>query len=436
MHQRHVVSQKANVDGTNGDNHQPQSKRKKKRRRSKSASWQLVLGLSMIGMVALLLWKALDGVSFHWEATSGTLTKFEKYSEQAPVCSHLSSVEQISFTLVTQLSYDRLWMMEHHCKRYQYEMSIAIFTNFTYEETLLELESMNCDLNLVKVQTLDASRFSSSDYPVNQLRNMALSQVRTSHILYIDVDFWTSEYLHEILSLEDIRLALLQNPTLALVIPAFMLFRQCREYKECPEANIPNMPFTQSELVNMLNNRKGFIFDASNKGGHGSTQYAKYFNQTYGTLLSIDCLKSNRYEPFLVVRYCHDLPPFQQSFSGYGKNKLTWMMQLIRRGYTLSQVGGAFLCHYPHLESSARQAWNEAPQKLQVGDKLRRPSISDGNLNLALYKRGQVDQIFVEFRNWLETAIPDQRKIPFCEEAQDDDAKLWIERDSEATEKL
>ena len=36
-----------------------------------------------------------------------------------------------------------------------------------------------------------------NDYPVNALRNLALQQVQTTHILYIDVDFWTSEDLYE-----------------------------------------------------------------------------------------------------------------------------------------------------------------------------------------------------------------------------------------------
>ena len=44
------------------------------------------------------------------------------------------------------------------------------------------------------------------------------------------------------------------------------------------------------------------------------------------------------------------------------------------------------------------------------------------------YKRGQVDALSVEFRNWLAKEIPDQSTLLECEDALDDDSKLWIDR--------
>jgi len=61
---------------------------------------------------------------------------------------------------------------------------------------------------------------------------------------------------------------------------------------------------------------------ATNFGGHGSTRYAEWLEQKPDQLLPIECVHSNRYEPYLVVRYCSQLPPFQKIFSGYGKNKV------------------------------------------------------------------------------------------------------------------
>jgi hypothetical protein len=233
-----------------------------------------------------------------------------------------------------------------------------------------------------------------------------------------------------------IRKSLLDHPLQALVIPAFQLFRQCKEWKDCRDQNLPHMPFSLTELKDMLQHKRGYIFDPTNKGGHGSTLYTQWLQQTPGTLLEIPCLQSNRYEPFVALRYCRDLPPFQNAFSGYGKNKMTWMMQLIRTGYTFSQVGGTYLCHYPHLDSTSRQYWNQAPPELQVGDQVRKPKPSDGDLHLSQYKRGQVDQVFVQFRDWLDET-PDQSRLKPCEGGQDDDSKLWIERQVEqATNKL
>ena len=122
------------------------------------------------------------------------------------------------------------------------------------------------------------------------------------------------------------------------------------------------------------------------------------------------------------------------------------MMQLIQSGYILSQVGGAFVVHYPHLDSPARAKWNQAPDVLVVEQpptknkkktniipqqQIRRPKKSDGNLHLATYKRGQVDQLFVAFRKWLETTTTNGSgpRLKLCHKAQDDDSKLWIDHD-------
>ena len=113
-------------------------------------------------------------------------------------------------------------------------------------------------------------------------------------------------------------------------------------------------------------------------------------------------------------------------------------MQTIASGYVLSQVGGAFLVHYPHLDSNSRQHWNQAPKQLQQGksDKqgefnIRRPKKTDGDLHFAEYKRGQVDQLYVQFRDWLAATIPaSKRRLRLCDSAQDDDGRLWLPPDT------
>lgn len=415
----------------------PRGRRRKRRR--KLICLQCNTTPMMKAGAFLSLWLIFVILTNHRHSSSTGSSKFELYSLKAPSCQPLLGHEDLSFTLVTQLSHDRIWMMKHHCERYQHPMSIAIWTNSTLQETKEELRSMGCDFNLLQVQVLDAaSNGSYNDYPVNRLRNLALEHVRTSHIIYIDVDFWTSEGMYEILMGDDssfISDTLIKNDKQALVIPAFQLFRQCAQWKDCRDKNLPRMPYSMEDLTDMLKNKRGFIFDPTNKGGHGSTLYKEWIHQDPGTLLDIECLQSNRYEPFLVVRYCQDLPPFQEGFSGYGKNKMTWMMQLIRSGYTLSQIGGMYLVHYPHLDSASRQHWNEAPDELLVSKKkdsremsqLRKPKASD-DVNFQNYKRGQVDGLFVEFRRWLQENVPDESKISLCEDHQDDDSKLWVKR--------
>jgi Glycosyl-transferase for dystroglycan len=471
------------------------------RLRHQSTTERMLLLLSAGLFLILLSWMRASSFTFPIPAAPAESElqhpPFQLESANAPVCNVLSSPDDVSFTLVTQLSDDRLWMMEHHCRRYPHPMAIAVYTNTTLEQVLDRLRGMGCsvaeesqeprrlqqhdqqqqrsqtkgeeksqnaaaverddDENLevdddkaqvllhnfpkgpaLQVAVLDSSTHGKlDDYPVNDLRNLALSMVKSSHIIYIDVDFWASDYLYEMLSKKEVKERLIRDPQHAVVIPAFQLFRQCRKYEDCRGNNIPRMPQSLSDLALMMKKRRGHIFDPTNTGGHGSTDYNAWFRQSPGELLDIKCLQSNRYEPYVAIRYCNDMPPFQEAFSGYGKNKVTWMMQVIASGYTLSQLGGVYLVHYPHLESASRTRWNESPEQLQVAASdseddqnpifIRRPTPEDGNLDFHKYKRGQVDKIFLEFKDWLAQTIPSSRaRLRLCESAQDDDSKLWV----------
>jgi Glycosyl-transferase for dystroglycan len=357
--------------------------------------------------------------------TNEDSSPFQQYTRHAPSCNdHPLQPDDVQFTLVTQLSNDRLWMLRHHCQRWPYTMSIAILTNQTQSQVLDGLLNLGCDSSQVTVQVLSTTDYADTDYPVNVLRNLALSHVTTSHVLYVDIDFWVSTDVHYLLNADSTRQAFASNPKLAVVIPAFQLHRVCREWRECPELNIPRMPHTMDDLLTLLRNQLGSIFDPTNRGGHGSTLYAPWIRQNPGSLLEIPCIRSNRYEPYLAFRYCYETPPFQPAFSGYGKNKMTMVMHMRWAGYKFSQLGGAYLVHYPHLDSKSRMEWNVSPKQHA------RMNEDQSSEDWAAYKRGRVDATFVDFRTWLQRDVPDETKVPKCHNAEDDDARLWIHRSS------
>ena len=77
-------------------------------------------------------------------------------------------------------------------------------------------------------------------------------------MVHVDVDFWESEDMYEVLMGDDIRTELanyLYHQLVALVLPAFQLNRQCREWKECPEDNIPQMPYSFKDLIDRITNK-------------------------------------------------------------------------------------------------------------------------------------------------------------------------------------
>ena len=330
---------------------------------------------------------------------------FQRYTKDAPTsCNDPIDANDVQFTLVSQLSFDRIWMLEHHCKRWQHYMSVAVWTttNQTQSDVMQHALQLGCDSTLLTLQVLSSHEY--PEYPVNVLRNMALSTVHTSHILHVDVDFWESTDLYSLL--ESTKQALAQNHKMAIVIPAFQLNRQCREWKECPEQNIPKMPHSVQDILKLIRGKNGAPFDPTNHGGHGSTLYSAWIKQTPGTLLQIPCITSNRYEPYIAVRYCRELPPFQPAFTGYGKNKMTMIMHMRKVGYTFFQLGGAYVVHYPHLDSPSRMNWNNGGA------------------------RAEIDALFVTFRQWLQQEITDSSitQVPKCQDAEDDDAKLRIHR--------
>ena len=125
-------------------------------------------------------------------------------------------------------------------------------------------------------------------------------------------------------------------------------------------------------------------------------------------------------------------------------------MQLRRVGYKFSQVGGAFLVHYPHLDSKSRLEWNKRPiddaaaASASASDGGGRgggaPVAFDGEtadkFDWGKFKRARVDALFYDFKRWLEENVPDDSRVPKCEDALNDDYSLWVHRDGGGTDNV
>ncbi len=356
-----------------------------------------------------------------------TAPKFMKKFDFAPECTQLQAHE-IDFTLVMHSSDDRLWMMEHHCKRWGYHnhISLALFTNKTIEDIQLQLITMGCRKDRVTLQTASSKNFNDSsnddDYPINQLRNMALSKIQTSHAVIVDIDFFESKDLNESLSRVHVKEILAKNHKLAIVIPAFQLNRSCGVDELCDELNVQRMPYDKIELKRLILKGMATIFDPTNRGGHGTTNYKDWLHEHQHGLLDIPCIKSKRYEPYMVSRFCDVIPPFQDSFNGYGKNKLSWMQQFLRSGYVLKQLDHSFIIHYPHTDSNARKEWNKGPNNMLRN---MRPTELK-SVDWSRFKRGQNDQLYIEFRRWLQLEVPDDNRMKKCAKFDNDIGNLWV----------
>jgi acetolactate synthase regulatory subunit len=230
----------------------------------------------------------------------------------------------MEFTLVTQSSESRLWLMKHHGDRWKGNISIAVLSNRTREMVFSDMERLwNCASGQVEVTTLNAPE---EDYPVNQLRNLALRMVKTTHFICIDVDFWVSTNLQATLISNEIRNTFAKDYKLALVVPAFQLDNGvCEEgsKEKCHRKDLDSMPSTTEELFPMLKERvitkkrrdhnkygwrvtpfKEKVFPLA----QNATLYAEWFKQGLGDLVQIPCVQSRVYEPYVATRYCRDMP--------------------------------------------------------------------------------------------------------------------------------
>ena len=82
------------------------------------------------------------------------------------------------------------------------------------------------------------------------------------------------------------------------------------------------------------------------------------------------------------------------------------------------------MTHYPHLESKSRMEWNKRPEELRGHV---RPSQVRGRVHWLDYKRGSVDALYLRFREWLETTVPDTSRVSICDHGGGDGVELWAD---------
>jgi Glycosyl-transferase for dystroglycan len=339
-----------------------------------------------------------------------TIYTFESKSLAAPPCGPLQE-EDIDFTLIIQLSTNRLWLMEEHCKRWgPHPMSIVVSGLLSESAVIRVLTGMGCPTDHIAVQAVPTSRTGADvQYPVNELRNLALSNIRTTHAVIVDADFYLSMNMYDHLHQNRTHKQLLaSNRKAAFVLPAFKLEQVCEDsgfdLLACNGVKKLVMPETKEELMGMIarDNPLTSLFQPFdfpfNNEGHGSTDYVRWMtSQADDEIVRLKCLTGSRYEPYLVIRYCQDMPPFQSAFRGYGQNKISWIQHLRHVGYQFYQVGQDFVIHFPHDRSASRKNW----------DDVRRGT-----------KRYQTepDRILIQFHQWLDAYIPKAPVMPYCNE--------------------
>jgi len=233
-------------------------------------------------------------------------------------------------SIVTQASADRLQRIQDMAEAWQGPMSVALYIKEDEElERVGEIFYGSGAMRaFVDIHLLFANQ---TRYPVNVLRNLALSNARTSMVLNLDADFIPSANMHKYLSgLERSNVTSLE----AFVIPAFST-----------NLRPTYLPKTKVELLKAIKEKK---VSPVNEGPcpkcHAPTNYPRW----YISSSSYDVQYQWIYEPYLMFN--KDLLPilFDERLKGYGFDKNTHVFSLAVAGYTFTVLPYPFVIHLDH----------------------------------------------------------------------------------------
>uniref|UniRef100_A0A4W3INT9 LARGE xylosyl- and glucuronyltransferase 2 n=1 Tax=Callorhinchus milii TaxID=7868 RepID=A0A4W3INT9_CALMI len=244
------------------------------------------------------------------------------------------NMDEAGVTLVTQLSMDRLQMVEAICKHWEGPISLALYLSDAEAQQFLQYALASQVLRNRRNVGYHIVYKEGQFYPVNLLRNIALKQVNTPYVFLTDIDFLPMYGLHQYLRKSIIQLEL-DSEKKALIVPAFETLRYRLSF-----------PKSKAEVLSMLDmgTLYTFRYHVWTKG-HAPTNFAKW--RTATTPYKVEWEAD--FEPYVVVR--RDCPEYDQRFVGFGWNKVSHIIELDAQEYELMVLPNAYIVHMPHAPS-------------------------------------------------------------------------------------
>ncbi|XP_044173578.1 glycosyltransferase-like protein gnt13 isoform X1 [Acropora millepora] len=277
-----------------------------------------------------------------------------------------------AITLVTQLTSNRIKMLKRILRFWNGPLSIAMYVvvedsddvDTKRKEVRLELPTHL----FTKFSTLSVIVTYGNEigpqYPINRLRNIAISNAKTQFIFLVDVDFIPSPDLeifarHHILDYNERING--TNDKLAFVVPAFDGARNLL---------IRDLPETKEELIGMVKSKDKLapFRKVESPLSHSNTNYIKWYqtNEPYEVRSYQD-----KYEPYLILRRTPELPFYDQRFTGYGMNKISHVIELALLRYKFIVLPDVWIIHYYHRISPLSFAQMTDPE-IRLKNRLQR----------------------------------------------------------------
>lgn len=236
-------------------------------------------------------------------------------------------------TVLVQLSFDRLQMVEELCKYWEGPVSLTFYvTDTELQQTINFIE--NSEVMKDRLDIAYHAVFKSGDsYPINELRNVGLRHITTPYVFLADADFLTMHDLYS--NLKNYISTFNGMYKKALIVPAF----ESQRYRT-------SLPKNKKELLQMLDSKSVFTFRYDVwPVGHSPVNYQKW--RTASTPYKVKWQPD--FEPYIVVH--SNVTEYDRRFLGFGWNKVSHIMELEGQGYDFIVLPNAFIIHKPHAPS-------------------------------------------------------------------------------------
>ena len=306
--------------------------------------------LLLVGAPAVLLFIGRS-VSASGHGRDDILTRPTQVLLHLDACNKSGGAARQPITLITHLTLDRLAAVVQSLESWSGPASIAVYINATrgsataaktemaVVEAIRPVADGISELDILAMYRSGPIGLNAGgetiDYPVNALRNLAATAVRTDLIFLVDADFVPSAHLLADLKANETMLEYLHTSRTALVVPAFEVLRGWA------------LPKHFDELVALMSTEEpkanGFHM-SSFPLGHAQTDYRRWLSATMPYAVGY----VEQYEPYIIASRKW-LPRYDERFQGYGLNKASHL-------YMVAASGAEFLVLPRHFIAAAEVA--------------------------------------------------------------------------------
>jgi len=330
-----------------------------------------------------------------------------------------------SITLMTQLSDDRLSMLENQCRTWNDPIVAMVYVPLfnrkaaddpivpTYSNTTLTnvIEGIDAffyfmEMTAPCVLTIELvgefmDPLDPVEYPINALRNRAIKLAKTDVLFMLDVDFVPATdlgmpspgYRDPVVYDQLIKLT---SERKALVLPAFEITNRKQELA-MGQNFARKLALSGKQL--MRDYYLAGMVDAFNGAdapwGHGPTQTSKWVT-IMDTPMTYRAHYQPKYEPFLILGKS-TIPWCDERFVGYGGNKIAYINQLRGEGFTFHVHPFGYTLHVPHPKTKAANTFVQA----------KRAGASEMDYLRSLVERNIADGVFVPHTGFCDYRRPD-----------------------------